>query len=363
MVSYLFVLGRDKNLSLLELVSYLKRKDFSHKIIKITDTYAEIEIKNFNPYSSIKELGGIVKIAEFFDINKIQIEKNKITFGLTIFYNDIRLISQLYDLFKKEKVKAFQKKPREVFFSPKESKKLDFELFVFKNKIARVIVNSNPSEFKERDEKRPYFDKLKVTSLRLSKILVNLSQVKENETLLDPFAGTGSILQEAMLMGIDVVGTDIDKKSVEGTIKNLEWIKNKYRLKSNFKIYNIDNREIDKFIDGVGGVATEPYFGPFFLKIPKYEEIIKLIVQLEKIYYDLLVKLKKILSKNKLIVFPIPVYKTTKGRVTFDFESILKELGFEIYSPLDSVKMPIKYSIKGNIVERLIYILKNQKNP
>ena len=358
MNTYLFVLGRDKNLSLLELVSYLQRKEFNYKIIRITDTYAEIHVQNFNPNKSIKELGGIVKIAEFFDINKIKIDKNKILFGLTIFYNDIKLISQLYDLFKKEKVKAIQKKPREIFFSPKESRKLDLELFVFKNKIAKVVVNSNPSEFKERDEKRPYFDKLKVTSLRLSKILVNLSQVKEDEILLDPFVGAGSILQEAMLMGINVIGTDIDKQSVEGAIKNLGWIKNKYGIKTNFKIYNIDNKEIDTIISKVDCVATEPYFGPFFLKIPKYEEVIKIIDEIEKIYYCLLLKLKKILPKNKLIVFPVPVYKTNKGRITMDFENIVKDLGFEIYSPLDSVKMPEKYSIKGNLVEKLIYILK-----
>lgn len=359
MSSYLFVLGRDRNLSLLELASYLKRKDLSHKIIKITDTYAEIEIRNFNPFQAIKELGGIVKIAEFFDINKIKIEKNKILFGLIIFYNDIKLISQLYDIFKQERVKAIQKKPRKDFFSPKESKKLDFELFIFKNKIAKVIVNSNPSEFKDRDEKRPYFDKLKVTSLRLSKILVNLSQVKESQTLLDPFVGAGSILQEAMLMGINVIGTDIDKRSAEGTIKNLAWLKNKYKLKTDFKIYNIDNKEIDKSVSNLDCVVTEPYFGPFFLKIPKYEEVIKIIDEVEKIYYDLLLNIKKILPKNKLIVFPIPVYKTSKGRVTMDFENIIKELGFEVYSPMESIKIPIKYSIKGNIVERLIYIIKN----
>ncbi|MEK6936622.1 MAG: hypothetical protein AABW58_00970 [Nanoarchaeota archaeon] len=359
MNNYLFVLGRDRNLSLLELVSYLKRKGMDYKSVKITDTYAEFQIQDFNPFNSIKELGGIVKIAEFIDINKIKIEKNKILFGLTIFYNDIRLISQLYELFKKEKVKAIQKKPRKVFFSPKESKKLDLELFIFKNKIAKVIVNSNPSEFKARDETRPYFDKLKVTSLRLSKILVNLSQVKENETLLDPFVGAGSILQEAMILGINVVGTDIDKKSSEGAVKNLEFIKNKYRLRTSFKIHNIDNSEIGKVIEKVDGVATEPYFGPFFLKIPKYEEVLKIIDEVEKIYYSLLLKLKKILPKNSLAVFPVPVYKTNKGRVTFDFENIVKELGYEIYSPLDSIKMPIKYSIKGNIVERLIYILKN----
>lgn len=359
MQTYLFFLGRNKNLSLLELVSYLIRKELNYKIVKITDYYAEILIKDFDPKTSIKELGGTVKIAEFIDINKIKIEKNKIIFGLTIFYNDIRLITQLYDLFKKEKVKAIQKKPRKNIFAPKESRKLDLELFVFKNKIAKVISNSNPSEFKQRDEQRPYFDKLKVTSLRLSKILVNLSQVKETQTLLDPFTGAGSILQEAMLLGINVIGIDIDKSSVEGTIKNLEWIKNKYKLNTNFQIYNIDNKDIDKIAEKIDCVVTEPYFGPFFKKIPKYQEIVKIINKLQEDYYILLKKLKKILPKNSIIVFPTPIYKTNNGKVTLDFENIIKEVGFEIYSPLNSIKIPINYSIKGNIVERLIYIIKN----
>ena len=359
MKTYLFVLGRDKNLSILELVSYFLRKNIKYGLMKISGVYIEVQIDDFDCKEAIKELGGIIKIAEFFDLNTLKFESNKIVFCLNIFYNDIRLINQLYSLFKEQRVKAIQKKPKKGIFTPKESKRFDLELFVFKNKIAKVIVNSNPSEFKERDEKRPYFDKLKVTSLRLSKILVNLSQVKENQLLLDPFVGAGSILQEAMLMKVNVIGTDIDERSVEGTIRNLDWIKNKHRLKTNFKVYNIDNKDIDNFIDSVDAVATEPYFGPFFRKFPKYEEVLKIIDEVEEIYYNVLLKLKKIVKKNHFIVFPVPLYKTTKGDVTLDFENIVKEIGFEIYSPVDSIKIPLKYSVKGNIVERLIYILKN----
>ncbi len=359
MKNYLFILGRDKNLSILELVSYFLRKNINYKLMNISGVYAEVQIDDFDYKKAMKELGGITKIAEFFDINSLKFEKNKIVFCLNIFYNDIKLISNLYSIFKEQKVKAIQKKPKKGIFSPKESKRFDLELFVFKNKIAKVVVNSNPSEFKERDEQRPYFDKLKVTSLRLSKILVNLSQIKENKLLLDPFAGAGSILQEAMLMGINVIGTDIDEKSVEGTIRNLDWIKKKFNLKANFKVYNIDNKEIDRIIDYVDAVATEPYFGPFFKKFPRYEEVLKIIEEIEKIYLALLLKLKKVVRKNSFIVFPVPLYKTTKGNVTLDFEDLVKEAGLEIYSPINSIKMPINYSVKGNIVKRLIYIIKN----
>jgi hypothetical protein len=135
-------------------------------------------------------------------------------------------------------------------------------------------------------------------------------------------------------------------------------LKNKYKLNSNYKVYNIDNKDIEETIK-VDAVVTEPYFGPFFKKIPKYEEVLKIINEIEQIYYDLLKKLKVIVRKNGLIIFPVPLYKTSKGKVTIDFENIVKEIGFEIYSPVNSIKIPLNYSIKGNIVERLIYILKN----
>ncbi|MFB6145333.1 MAG: methyltransferase domain-containing protein [Candidatus Nanohaloarchaea archaeon] len=56
----------------------------------------------------------------------------------------------------------------------------------------------------------------------LARVLVNLSEVSPGEKLLDPFCGTGGVLIEAGLCGIDVYGTDIQHDMVEGTKENLE---------------------------------------------------------------------------------------------------------------------------------------------
>jgi len=360
MEKYLFFLGKNKELSVLELVSYLIKNNINYNLIKITDYYAYIEIKDFDYKNAIDEFGGILKIAKFFDLNNLIIEKNKILYGVEFFYDNKDILNKLKTRFKEERVKAILKKPRnKIVFLPKESNRLDIEIIILKNCIFKVVANSNPSVFKERDEKRPYFDKLKVTSLRLCKILINLSQIKKNNILLDPFAGVGSILQEAMISGFNVIGTEIDKESADGCVKNLEWIKNKYKLISEFKVYNIDNKDIDKFINYADCIVTEPYFGPFFRKIPKYEDICKIAQGLEKSYYILLLKLKKIVKKDGLIIFPVPVYKTNKGRININFEEIINKAGFVVYTPLNSIKIPIKYNLKGSIVERLIYILKN----
>ena len=60
---------------------------------------------------------------------------------------------------------------------------------------------------------------------KLSRALVNIAGVKEGETLLDPFAGTGSILLEASIVGALPVGVDISWKMARGALANAQ----KYR--------------------------------------------------------------------------------------------------------------------------------------
>ncbi len=56
---------------------------------------------------------------------------------------------------------------------------------------------------------------------RMARALVNLSQAMPGERLLDPFAGTGGILVEACLIGIDGVGVDVQKRLIRGAKSNL----------------------------------------------------------------------------------------------------------------------------------------------
>ncbi|MEM3926780.1 MAG: RNA methyltransferase [Desulfurococcaceae archaeon] len=57
----------------------------------------------------------------------------------------------------------------------------------------------------------------------ISRALINLSRIRENEVLIDPFAGTGSVLIEAWFMGIRAIGVDIDWELVHGMRANLDY--------------------------------------------------------------------------------------------------------------------------------------------
>ena len=90
---------------------------------------------------------------------------------------------------------------------------------------------------------------------KIARALVNLSKVKKQETLLDPFCGTGGILLEAGLLGINVIGSDIEEKMIEGCRKNLEF----YGLK-NYRLYCKDIGDIPQYVPLVDAIVTDfPY--------------------------------------------------------------------------------------------------------
>lgn len=116
-------------------------------------------------------------------------------------------------------------------------------------------ISLDTSQYQQRrGHLRPYLSPVTLHP-KIARALVNLSIVKRQGTLLDPFCGTGGILLEAGLLGVHVVGSDVEKKMIEGCRKNLEW----YHLK-NFQLYCADIAEITRFVPSVDAVVTDfPY--------------------------------------------------------------------------------------------------------
>lgn len=100
---------------------------------------------------------------------------------------------------------------------------------------------------------RPFFRSIALPP-QFSRLLVNLARVKEGDTLLDPFVGTGSILIEAGSMGIRGIGVDIDWKLALGARTNLEY----YGLKNQVVILG-DSTTLEYV--SIDGVATDPPYG------------------------------------------------------------------------------------------------------
>ena len=133
----------------------------------------------------------------------------------------------------------------------------DAELF-----LARKIVDLPRSEFEARKpHQRPYFAPVSLHP-RLARCLVNLAGLDNNQVLLDPFCGTGGLLLEAGLMGMTVIGSDIDPQMVAGTKANLEhWGINNYSLINSDIESLAENLRKQGSAGQPHAIVTEPPYG------------------------------------------------------------------------------------------------------
>ncbi len=371
-MEYLFIFGRDSKLSIVELFSYLDARKIDFKVKKEFESAIVLEIDNFNPKKAIEELGGTVKICEVLD--EIKMEKlykgksTKIKYGISNYTNeDIEELKEYIKiLLKKESLKATLKKThrKELWLMPSEVIKyglLDngFEIVVYHDVISKTVAVFNPGKQEERDLKRPRKRPLLSISIRLAKILINLSGATKGQKLLDPFCGYGILLQEALLMGIDVVGLDIDKKCVSATRENLEWLKKRYGAKGNFELYCGDCRKLSEILkEKVDAIATEPYLGPLLRGKISVKEARLRIEKLRKLYADFLNEARKVLKEGKRLVIITPVFKVGKEEFRVD----LKKYTVYKLAKFKGIVNPIRYKAPGGKLEREIWVLINSKN-
>jgi len=118
----------------------------------------------------------------------------------------------------------------------------------------RILKIPKKHFFQLKPHKRPFFYPGSM-SPKLARTMVNLTMIKRGERLLDPFCGTGGILLEAGIIGSRILGTDIDPKMVEGTIKNLQ-----YCNVENYEVFQADVRKLELNYK-VDAVATDPPYG------------------------------------------------------------------------------------------------------
>ncbi|MAG47057.1 hypothetical protein CL617_00495 [archaeon] len=357
MEKYIFVLGRDGKLSLLELISFLEAREIKFKVEYHDNYNVVMSLDSFN--FSIEELGGIIKIAKVISENEdnqeIEFELNNVDFDYgNKFKYSINGSEFLRDYFKErfkgEKVKALFKKDAT---RPSDSQKLDFEIIKVKNFTGKIIEVSNPEKYKKRDEKRPKFEGKKVISIRLAKILINISKAREN--ILDPFCGIGTVLQESLLKNLDVYGLDIEVKDAE---ENLAWLKKEFKIEKKYELKKGDAKELSKYFTNVESVVTEPFMGPFVKERYSREDALKLKEELTSLYRDFFSELSKIVSGR--VVFISPVFKVGKELIKIDMFEILRDTKFKAYNN-KQIEIPVVYEVNRTRLIREIWVLESFK--
>ncbi|MBI4272613.1 methyltransferase domain-containing protein [Candidatus Uhrbacteria bacterium] len=181
---------------------------------------------------------------------------------------------------------------------------------------------------------------------KIAQIMINLARVpiEENAALLDPFCGSGTILQEALLMGYSTLkGSDADAHAVTRTRENLAWLSEKERVSlKNLQLSVQDATKLSAHIPlhSIDAIVTEPYLGPLFSRVPDEKELQSVIEELSSLYLSFFYKARQVLKKNAPCVIVLPVWLAKKKMFLPIYERILS-IGFENRTITDFLRLLI----------------------
>jgi tRNA G10 N-methylase Trm11 len=226
----------------------------------------------------------------------------------------------------------------------------------------------------KRDQGRPKRDAfVGMLPPKLAQIIVNLAVGQadplEGGVVLDPFCGTGVLLQEATLMGFDVYGSDLSEKMVDFTDKNLMWLLDQpncpvsrpnTEVTPDWRYFRLEQgdatthkwRPVPQF------VACETYLGQPFSAPPSPSKLREVRGNCNHIIGSFLSNIGTQLRSDTQLCVAVPAWRSTDASFThLPLTRELESFGFRRI-PLDSIKSSeLLYYREDQVVARELLVI------
>ena len=230
------------------------------------------------------------------------------------------------------------------------------ELIIVRGKtsvmVAESIGTQNITALAARDQGRPRRDAfVGMLPPKLALMMINLAVGKNNtspQRILDPFCGTGVLLQEAALLGNPVYGTDLAEKMIRFSRDNLNWLQDTYKLPVDWYLHEGDAMDT-KWQAPINAVASEAYLGQPFSAPPSSSKLTEVRGNCNHIISAFLKNIASQLEPGTPLVLAVPAWNDGHDNFTrLPLVNKVEDFGFERMT-LDTVT-----------TERLIYFRPDQ---
>lgn len=250
-----------------------------------------------------------------------------------------------------------------------ERPNFDACLFLDKGKaiLGRTTDVQDADAWSLRDYGRPRRDDANgMLPPKLARIMVNLAQVADGGTLLDPFCGSGTVLMEAALAtkAKKIIGSDIDAKQIADTNANTEWLAEKNIVHpedmKRFNAFVSDAKVIDRHLEAgsIDGIVTEGWLGRLLKGRESEHDLRANAKNIQETWAQSLPALRKVLKPKGRLVAVIPSFKHNKTiidpQTNLDFASFGFKRAILPYG-LDSKEL--YYEREGQHLRRNIVVL------
>lgn len=366
--TYAFILGKNQELSIAEIVSYISARKVNFEILNFTQDFLVLKIDDVSKIK-IQDFGGTLKIAsvsyfeQYEKFDELNFAKffpqvgTTMDFGVSVYgdsYKKFKAISLGVKKTLKEtgiKSSYFHLEPPRTSTTHVEviNKNLletaDLIFCRFGNEyyVGKTLQIHNPFEFQKRDVFKASQRAMYSISPRLSKIMISFLGI-EKGVVLDPFCGFGAILQEAALSGFDVRGIDIEKNCVDASIQNLEWLEKEYKIQIpgiRRKVIQGNAKRLTQYFEkeSIDGIVAEPYLGPALKAKPDAYLAKNILQELSPMYEGFFREAAKVLRDRGRICIVSPRFQTQAGTFKIDIDRLGAKFGFRTVDILKPYKI------------------------
>ena len=225
--------------------------------------------------------------------------------------------------------------------------------------IAQTLREQDIEAYAGRDQKRPKRDaRVGMLPPKLAQIIINLAtgNLKPKSIVLDPFCGTGVVLQEAGLMGFTPYGSDLEPRMIEYSTANIQWIEKLTGESLNTHLEVGDATELE-WKPKPDAIAGETYLGRPFSSLPDRETLTGVMQDVNLIHKRFLQNVARQTSAGFELCIAIPAWKTPEGFKHLKLLDSLEDLGYTRRSFVHADNKDLLYYREGQIVARELVVL------
>jgi len=247
------------------------------------------------------------------------------------------------------------------------------ELLIIKGRSQIIVAESvgaqNITALAARDQGRPRRDAfVGMLPPKLAQIMINLAGPLEADPaadlaqprILDPFCGTGVLLQEAVLMRYGAYGTDLAEKMIRFSRDNLNWLQYHAHITGHWYLHEGDAMTTT-WQQPIAAVVTEAYLGQPFSAPPSSSKLTEVRGNCNHIISQFLKNLGTQITSGTPVVVAIPAWKAVDGTFThLPLISNLEKLGYQQLQLKTVNADQLLYFRPDQVVAREILVLKKK---
>jgi len=181
---------------------------------------------------------------------------------------------------------------------------------------------------------------------KLAQIMINLAGLQPGDTLLDPFCGSGTILQEAALLGASkVMGIDNAPQAINNSQENWAWFTQRWRVNTSAEFRLGEATKVSQILSSkINRIVTEPYLGP----ARGQRNFLAIVKELELLYSQALYDWRSVITKEGRVVMIWPIF--ISGAKKYYVQPDISGWQVIEFSELAKKKWPQEYSPSGQLI-------------